>query len=49
MMDSSLSSSTCMWFLGALAYLVRMSVISLVGRSKSLATSCTLYLIKLLK
>ena len=34
------SSNTCMWFLGVVAYLVRIWVISLVCFPKSLATSC---------
>ena len=38
-MDSSPSSNTCMWFLGVVAYLVRIWVISLVCFPKSLATS----------
>ena len=47
MMDSSLSSSTCMWFFGVVAYWVRIWVISLVCFPKSLATSWTRYFSKL--
>ena len=44
MRDSSRSSSTCIWFLGVSAYLVKISVMSFVAMPKSFATSCTLYL-----
>ena len=43
----SLSSSTCMWFFGVVAYVVRIWVMSLVCFPKSLATSCTRYFSKL--
>lgn len=39
MRESSPSSSTCIWFLGVVAYLVNISVMVLEGRPKSLATS----------
>lgn len=42
-MDSSWSSSACMLLLGAVAYLSRISVMTLAGIPKSRATSLTLY------